>query len=77
MEVLILGLVSAFNILVILSKYRRNKYVNATVDLLLMIAIGAIFNGSTQALCIGMIASCIISLYLAVNPLTDLRIGRR
>ena len=66
--ILIAGFAMAFNIIVIMMKYKYERYADATMDMFLLILLGWIFSGSQGGLMIGIIASAIISLYLFFSP---------
>jgi hypothetical protein len=68
MEILIMGVALAFNILVILWKLDNDQKLNAILDGLILVLLTIVFGGSTAALMIGTIASLIISIYLFLNP---------
>lgn len=67
---LILGLVVAFNFLVILRKLRLRRFADSAVDLGLLTVLSILFSGSYGALIVGNMSSMIISLYLFKNPVT-------
>jgi hypothetical protein len=68
MELLIIGVAVAANILLILIKYERKRYQDATLDLILLLTVTVVFGGSFGGLVVSTIASAIISLYLLANP---------
>ena len=68
MLIAILGVVLAFNMLIIYWKYSHNRYMDATLDLFMLVVLGYVFGGSTQSLSVATIASAIISLYLLAFP---------
>lgn len=65
-----IGIATLFNFIVIIRKYRMRRFVDATLDMILMAIICLIFGGSFNALVVGMIASMGISIYLYFNPVT-------
>lgn len=65
----VMGAVTAFNFTIIISKYRRERYFDATIDMLLMGIICFFFSSGINALSIGMISSFLISMYLWFRPL--------
>lgn len=67
---LIMGICTALNFVVIISKYRRERYTDATLDLGLLGVICFLFSSGINALCIGMIASAFISMYLWFKPVS-------
>lgn len=64
----IMGIAVAFNFIVIVHKYRKNRYADATLDMVLMAIICFLFSGSFNALAVGTIASMVISMYLFFHP---------
>jgi Ca2+/Na+ antiporter len=65
MELLILaGLATAFNLLVILWKLKNKRYSDGLLDFMLFITIIFLFSGTLGGMVIGMIASFVISIYL-------------
>ena len=67
---LAMGICTALNFVVIISKYRRERYTDATLDLGLLGVICFLFSSGINALCIGMIASAGISMYLWFKPVS-------
>lgn len=69
MELLLAGAIAtAFNFLIILYKFQRQKYLHAALDLCLFVVIAVLFSGTITGLQIGMIASMLVSLYLLISP---------
>lgn len=66
----IMGICTALNFVIIISKYRRERYTDATLDLGLLGVICFLFSSGINALCIGMIASAFISTYLWFKPVS-------
>ena len=66
--IVIAGVVTMFNFVILIHKFRKGRYFDFTLDLLLMCFICYQFVGSFSALCIGMIASMGISIYLLFKP---------
>ena len=67
---MVMGICPALNFVVIISKYRRERYMDATLDLGLLGVICFLFSSGINALCIGMIASAVISGYLWFKPVS-------
>lgn len=67
---LAMGVCTALNFVVIISKFRRSRYADATLDLILLGVICVLFSSGINALCIGMVASACISAYLWFNPVS-------
>ena len=70
MEVLIIGIVTAINLIVIKMKFEQKRWEDASLDLGLLIVVALVFGGSYAGLVVGTIASMIISLYLYASPPT-------
>ena len=66
----LMGVCTALNFVVIISKYRRERYMDATLDLGLLGVICFLFSSGINALCVGMIASAFISMYLWFKPVS-------
>ena len=65
-----MGICTALNFIIIIAKYRRERYTDATLDLGLLGVICFLFSSGINALCIGMIASAFISMYLWFKPVS-------
>jgi hypothetical protein len=70
MEVLIIGIVTAINLIVIKMKFEQKRWEEASLDLGLLIVVALVFGGSYAGLVVGTIASMIISVYLYASPPT-------
>lgn len=68
MELAIIGVVVAFNFLVIYAKFSKNRYLDGGLDLVLLTTISILFGGSYAGLVVATIASAIISFYLFFSP---------
>lgn len=68
MEFLIIGIVSALNVLFIKKKFDKKRYEDGILDLILLVAITIIFSGSYGALVVGMVTSLIISIAFYADP---------
>lgn len=64
----ILGVVTAFNFLIVKYKVEHNRYGDATYDILAIVALNYFFAGTLGGMVIAMTASLIISLYLLRFP---------
>lgn len=71
-SILIMGLATAFNILVILFKLKLNRKQDALLDISLFVSLSYLFSGSITGLQVAMIASFIISLSLFFIDLKSL-----
>jgi len=67
-ELLIIGVITAFNIIVVLIKYRAGRTADATLDLTILGILAVIFGTGFNTLVIGTTASAIVSAYLWFNP---------
>ena len=68
MEFLILGLVTAFNFVIIKMKLEAKRYDDATLDIILFATVAWLTAGSVAGLMVGIVASAIISVYLYFSP---------
>lgn len=68
MELLIIGLVAAFNMLIIKYKLEKKRFEDAALDLFLMAVLGWLFKGSYAGMVVAMVASMSVSLFLLVSP---------
>ena len=68
MEVLLIGLATAFNFIIIMWKYKIKRISDASVDFIILIALAWMFSGTITGMAVGMVASCVISLYLFISP---------
>lgn len=73
MEALLIGIVSAFNLLIIKMKLTRKRYEDAVFDVALMALLGYMFSGSYQGMVVAMVASLFISISFFVSPPTFIR----
>ena len=65
----IIGIAVAFNILIVIWKFKHGREVDATVDGALLVAVAMLFSGSEGLLIIGTIGSAIVSTYLLFDPI--------
>ena len=68
MEFLIIGLATAFNVLVIKVKLEKFRYEDAAFDGLLLIGLSLIFSGTYGGMVVATISSAIISVYFMASP---------
>lgn len=68
MEFIIIGLVTALNLIVIIKKLQKNRKEDAILDAALFITVTILFSGSYAGMVVAMIASLVISIYLYANP---------
>jgi len=68
MEFLVIGLVSAFNMLIIKFKFDKQRYEDAIFDTLLMILLAYLFSGTYSGMVVAMVASLVISIIFFLSP---------
>lgn len=68
MEFLVIGVVTALNLIIIKIKMDKKRYEDGIFDLLLLILITVVFSGTYGGLVVGTIGSMFISLYLFASP---------
>jgi hypothetical protein len=68
MELLIMGVITAFDFLILKWKFERERYADFAMDLGLLLVIINLFHGSISGMLVGMVAQVIISFYLLVYP---------
>jgi hypothetical protein len=73
MEFLIIGIVSALNLIIIVSKFKRGRVEDAVFDTGLFAFLTIVFSGSYGGMVVAMIGSFIVSLYLLISPPTFFR----
>ena len=66
---ILLGLAVSFNFIVILRKWKLHRYFDASMDLVILVAICFLFCGTFSALVTGTIASMFVSIWLYFNPI--------
>ena len=67
MEVLVIGLATAFNFIVILAKFKQERYIDALIDITIFIAISSMFTGTISGMSVGMVGSMVVSIWLYYN----------
>ena len=68
MEILMIGVATAFNFLIIKWKLEKKRFADAAFDIGILIILSVIFGGTLGGMTIAMIASAIVSLYLIWKP---------
>lgn len=68
MEYVLIGIVSAFNLLIIKFKVDRKRYEDAFFDAGLMVVLAYLFAGSYGGMVVAMVASLVISIFLFISP---------
>lgn len=69
MEYLVIGVAVAFNLLVVLWKFKKQRMLDAAIDGSLLVAVAIVFSGSYGALVVGTVASAVVSVYLLISPI--------
>lgn len=68
MEFIIIGIVSAINLIVIVHKFKKGRIEDGIFDSLLFALMAFMFSGSYGGMVVAMISSLIISIYLLASP---------
>lgn len=68
MEVLMIGIVTAANLIVLKWKFEQERYGDLALDVISLILLSKMFGNTMSGMVIAMIASAIISTYLYFNP---------
>lgn len=68
MELFIIGIVVALNIVIILSKFKAKRLEDGIFDTALLAIVTTVFSGSYSGLVVATVASLFISIYLYSNP---------
>lgn len=68
MEFLVLGIVVAINFIIVKMKLDRKRWEDAIFDVMTLLVIMALFNGSYAGLIVGSVASLFISIYFFASP---------
>ena len=68
MEYILLGLVVAFNIVLVIWKFRHHRFFDGLLDAGALVLVGSVFTGGFAALTMGAIGSAVVSLYLLIFP---------
>ncbi len=68
MEFLIIGIVTALNLIVLKMKFEKERYGDLFLDIVSLIVLNILFGGTMGGMVISMIASAIISTYLYFKP---------
>lgn len=70
MGYVLIGIVTALNMLIILAKFKRKRYEDGVFDTGFMILMVMIFSGSFGGMVVAMVASLCISIALFISPPT-------
>ena len=68
MGFVIIGIVTAINMIVIISKLKHKRYEDAIFDTVFLVTVAVLFSGSYGGMVVAMIASMIMSIYLYAYP---------
>lgn len=68
MELLIIGIVTALNLIVLKVKFEQERYADLALDVTAIVVLNVFFGGTLAGMTIAMIASAIISIFLYFNP---------
>ena len=63
---LLIGLVTAFNLLILLVKFKAARYGDLAIDVLSLVVLSAMFGSTVLGMLISMCASFTISIYLLI-----------
>lgn len=73
MEFILIGLVSALNLIVIVNKFKKGRLEDGLLDSVLFFVMATLFAGSYAGMVVAMISSLVISIYLWAKPSTFFR----
>lgn len=68
MEFLVIGIVTALNLIFIKMKFEKHRYEDGIFDLAILALLTVVFGGSYGGLVVGTVASLVISIYFYANP---------
>ena len=68
MEYILIGITVFFNIIIVIWKLEKQRYLDGLLDGFLLILVTIVFSGSYGALVVGTVASALVSLYLLIWP---------
>ena len=68
MEFLVIGIVTALNLIFIKIKFEKHRYEDGLFDLGLLALLTVVFGGSYGGLVVGTVTSLVISIYFYANP---------
>lgn len=67
---LLIGIVTALNLMFVKMKFDRKRYEDGALDLLVLVALSFVFGGSFGGLVVATVSSLMISIYLYFSPPT-------
>lgn len=68
MELLIMGVATFFNFIILKWKFEKKRYADLVFDIATLVTLSWLFSGTVSGMIIAMIASAMISLYLIAFP---------
>ena len=68
MEFLLIGVATAFNLMIIKWKLEHKRWADAVLDVFLLVILGFLFAGTFSGLVVATISSAFISLFLIAFP---------
>ena len=68
MELLIMGIATFFNFIILKWKFEKERYADLAFDIATLVTLSWLFSGTVSGMIIAMIASALISLYLIAFP---------
>ena len=68
MEFLLIGLATAFNLMIVKWKLEHKRWADAALDTVLLVILGFLFAGTFSGLVVATISSALISLFLIPFP---------
>lgn len=70
MMYLIIGLAVSFNVIIIMWKFGKGRFLDSFIDGICLILVTIVFSGTYGALVVGTVASAVISIYLLIKQPT-------
>ena len=70
MMYLIIGLAVSFNVIIIMWKFGKGRFLDSVIDAACLILVTTVFSGTYGALVVGTVASAVISVYLLIKQPT-------
>jgi hypothetical protein len=68
MELLMIGVVTAFNFLILKWKFDHSRYADLVLDIVILGVLAFLFGGTITGMIVAMIAGGLVSLYLLISP---------
>jgi len=73
MEFIIIGIISALNLLLVVHKLKKGRIEDGVFDAILFALMASLFSGSYAGMVVAMVSSLVISIYLWARPPTFFR----